>query len=275
MQTGCTSLYPTREHEDAARLATEFFSHRDGVEAVLLTCSCARGKAVPGSCVDISVLLHPSVEPREREQLEATWSDHSGVSPVLSALSRHGKYAHVDVDLADGEFAEGYHGWCSGPDEFELEIGNLLQYSVPLWEHGDRFAQLKGTWLPYYDSQRRTRRLTMVRKYCLNNLDHVAPYVERELFFQAFRRLYHAAGEFLQALFIARRIYPVAYDKWVREQLTEILGAPELYSQLVSLLSMSRFESDEMSRKAVVLGDLLEKHCPADPTEESAPAVSP
>ena len=263
MQTGDRSLYPTREHEEAARLATGFFTRREGVEAVLLTCSCARGKAVPGSCVDISILVHPSVGQAQREQLHAAWEEYSEDSSVLAALGGHGKYAHVDIDLADGEFVEGYHGWCSGPDEFELEIGNLLQYGVPLWEKGDRLTQLMELWLPYYDTERRARRLAMVRKYCLNNNDHVAPYVERELFFQAFRRLYHAAGEFLQALFIARCVYPIAYDKWVKEQLTEILGDSQLYSQLVELFSMGQFESGEMSRKAEVLGDLLEKHCPA------------
>jgi len=264
METGDSLLYPTREHEGAAGYATDFLKRQKRVDAVLLTCSCARGKAVPGSCVDISVLLHPSVEPAEREQVQTAWSEHSEGSSVLAALARHGRYAHVDVDMADGEFAEGYHGWCSGPDEFELEIGNLLQYSVPLWENGDRLAQLKEMWLPYYGAEWRARRLAMVRKYCLNNIDHVAPYVERELFFQGFRRLYHATGEFLQALFIAHRVYPIAYDKWVKEQLTEILGDSELYAQFVELLSMSQFESDEMSRKAEVLRGLVDEHCTED-----------
>lgn len=28
----------------------------------------------------------------------------------------------------------------------------------------------------------------------------------------------------MQALFIARRTYPIAYDKWIREQVVDILG---------------------------------------------------
>ena len=194
------------------------------MDAVLLTCSCARGKAVPASCVDISVLLRPQTDRAHREQLAGAWSKHSEGSPVVAALAAHGKYAHIDLDMTDGAFREGYHGWCSGPDEFELEIGNLLHYSVPLFEKGSRLLELKEAWLPYYSSELRNRRLAMVGEYCLNNIDHVAPYVERQLYFQAFRRLYNAAGEFLQALFIARRTYPIAYDKWIKEQLEEILG---------------------------------------------------
>lgn len=104
----------------------------------------------------------------------------------------------------------------------------------------------------------------MVRRYCLNNIDHIAPYVERELFFQAFRRLYNAAGEFLQALFIANGVYPIAYDKWVKEQLTEILELPELYPQLVEMVSIGDFESGEMAEKGDVLSRLLDRYCTED-----------
>ncbi|HIJ64643.1 MAG TPA: hypothetical protein HPP77_01725 [Candidatus Hydrogenedentes bacterium] len=163
--------------------------------------------------------------------------------------------------MTDGNFQEGYHGWCSGPDEFELEIGNLLQYSVPLYENGSRLAELKNSWLPYYSSELRKRRLAMAAKYCLNNIEHVAPFVERQLFFQAFRRLYNAAGEFLQTLFIARRKYPIAYDKWIREQLVEILGLPDLYPRFVNLLSIKDFESSEIRDKADALHDMFDEYC--------------
>ncbi len=54
----------------------------------------------------------------------------------------------------------------------------------------------------------------------------------------------------LQALFIARRTYPIAYDKWIREQVVEILGLPELHPQMVHLLEIDRLESDELIQKA-------------------------
>lgn len=104
-------------------------------------------------------------------------------------------------------------------------------------------------------------RLRMVGKYCLNNIDHVAPYVERQLYFQAFRRLYNAAGEFLQALFIARYKYPIAYDKWIKEQLVEILGFPDLYPRFVDLLSIKDFASSKMKEKADSLLHMYNEYC--------------
>ena len=254
-------LYPTPQHEAAALYATEFFSEQDSVDAVLLTCSCARGKAAPSSCVDISVLLRSDTDLTTRERLNGAWANHSGGAPVVAALASHGAYAHIDVNVTNGDFQEGYHGWCSGPDEFELEIGNLLQYSVPLYETGCHLQEMRDTWLPYYSPEIRDRRLAMAAKYCLNNIDHVASFVERRLFFQAFRRLYNAAGEFLQTLFIARRKYPIAYDKWIEEQLVEILVIPELYPRFIDLHSIRVFESSEIRDKAESLRDMFDEYC--------------
>jgi hypothetical protein len=36
----------------------------------------------------------------------------------------------------------------------------------------------------------------------------------------------------LQALFVERRTYPLAYNKWIREQVTEWLTLPGLYEEL-------------------------------------------
>ena len=74
----------------------------------------------------------------------------------------------------------------------------------------------------------------------------------------AFNRLYDAFREFLQALFISRRTYPIAYDKWIREQVEEILCRPDLYQRLPRLLEISHFESDEIAWKAEELRGLLE-----------------
>jgi hypothetical protein len=76
------------------------------------------------------------------------------------------------------------------------------------------------------------------------DLDHVPFFVGRGLYFQAFDRLYKAFQEFLQALFIARRVYPIAYNKWIHEQVAVRLGLPELYAQLPKILEITRLESD-------------------------------
>jgi hypothetical protein len=100
----------------------------------------------------------------------------------------------------------------------------------------------------------------MVRSYCLNNLEHIPLYANRGLHFQAFQRLYNAFGEFLQVLFIARRTYPIAYDKWIQEQVEEILGMPELYRRLPKFFEIQSFESREISDKANELKRLLNDH---------------
>lgn len=95
-------------------------------------------------------------------------------------------------------------------------------------------------------------------RYGRNNLDHIPPYVDRALYFQAFHRLYDAYREFLQALFISRRTYPIAYDKWIHEQVAEILGLPELYRHLPRLFKIDRFEGPAIAGKAQDLERLIE-----------------
>jgi hypothetical protein len=50
-----------------------------------------------------------------------------------------GKYSHVDLEFIDGDFKEGYHEWTSGPDDFELEIGNFIAHSKPLYKKDDYY----------------------------------------------------------------------------------------------------------------------------------------
>lgn len=249
--------YPTPAHARAAAAVLDYFATRSETEAVLLVGSTARGKATRDSCLDMAALVAPDVLAREQQRLDEEWRAYSGSNEAIRALPAMGAYSAVELDIVDGQFSPGYHGWTSGPDNFELEIGNTLVYSIALWQRGDYLARLKARWLPYYADELRRERLAMVRRYCLNNLDHIALYVERGLYFQCFDRLYNAYREFLQALFIARRAYPIAYDKWIREQVEEILGLPELYHQLPGLFEIHHFESKEIAHKAETVRLLL------------------
>ena len=251
------AAYPTPAHERAARAVVALFSELAGSEAVLLTGSCARGKASPDSCLDIVVLASPETGAEGRRALEVQWERTYQTEVAFRELRSVGRYSHVDLDVTDGRFVEHPRGWTSGPDPFELEIGNTVAYVVPLWERGDEFRHLRGKWLPYYDEARRARRLATAAGFARNDLDHVPLYVARALYFQAFHRLYHAFQEFLQALFIAHRTYPIAYDKWIREQVEDILGLPELYRELPALFEYRRFESNELLEKAKRLERLL------------------
>jgi predicted nucleotidyltransferase len=255
-----TPAYPTREHARAAERITRFFSAREGVDAVLLTCSCARGKATRDSCLDIAVLVRPERVADRRAELDAAWGREYAGQSVYADLKAAGLYSHVDLEITAAQFQPGGHGWTTGADEFELEIGNLLVYSAPLWQGGGYWDELRARWLPYYGAEMRGERLEMVRGFFANNLGHIPPYVARGLFFQAFNRLYCAFGEFLQALFIQQRVYPIAYDKWVREQVAEILELPELYARLPRLFEIRQFESGEIAGKAGQLKELFDEY---------------
>lgn len=257
------ATYPTPEHEAAAEVITDFFVSNYKIDAVLLVNSCARGKATRDSCLDIIMLARPDPSRSTLSALEAGWQELEQSGEAIKALYRVGKYSVVHPDFVHGVFTPHEQDETAGPDDFELQIGNFLAYSVPLWEGSDYFASLKAQWLPYYSEELRQTRLERVRWFCLNNLQHIPPYIERGLYFQSFDRLYNAYREFLQALFIARRTYPIAYDKWIREQVEEILGLPELYTQLTHLFEIRHFESHEIADKAKEVEELLEKYAPA------------
>ena len=242
--------YPTEQHRAGAEAIAGYFDGVPDVDAVLQVGSCARGKAAPDSCLDIAVLVRPEVLATERGSLERGWEEFHRSQAVFREGERLARYGFAEVEFIDGAFVPGEHDYTSGPDEFELEIGNYVAHSVPLLVRSDYWRCLRSTWMPYYGERLRERRLAMVWRCGLNNLDHVPYFTARGLYFQAFNRLYDAFGEFLQALFISRRVYPIAYDKWIREQVEEMLDLPEVYRELPRLFEIGRFESDEMVDKA-------------------------
>ncbi len=257
------ATYPTLEHQVAANAIVDFFVSNYRIDAVLLVNSCARGKATRDSCLDIIMLAKPDPSRSELSALEAGWMEFEKSNEAIQALYKAGKYSVVHPDFIHGVFDPREQDEADGPDDFEVQIGNFLAYSVPLWEGSDYFLGLKAKWLPYYNEELRRQRFDRVRWYCLNNLHHIPPYIERGLYFQCFDRLYNAYREFLQVLFIARRTYPIAYNKWIREQVDEILGLPDLYGQLTRLFEIKDFESSEIADKALEVEELLERYAPA------------
>ena len=260
------ATYPTPEHQTAAETIVDHFVSNYKIDAVLLVNSCARGKATRDSCLDVVVLAKPDASRSPLNIMEADWEKFEKANPTIKALYQVGRYSVVHPNFVHGLFAPRERDEVAGPDDFEVGIGNFLAYSVPLWEGSDYFEHLKRQWLPYYSEELRQHRLNMVRHYCLNNLHHIPLYIERGLYFQSFDRLYNAYREFLQALFITRRTYPIAYDKWIREQVEEILGLPELYEQLSHLFEIKKFESSELADKAKEVEQLLEKYAPSPAT---------
>ena len=256
------ATYPTPQHAHAADAITRFFTSNFDIDAVMLVNSCARGKATRDSCLDINILIQPEELKGQIKELEAGWAAFGESDASIRALRSAGKYSEVHLDFVDGVFVPYEQDEAAGPDWFEVSVGNLLAYSVPLWQGSEYLAQVKSQWLPYYNDELRVQRLTKVRWFCLNNLHHIPLYIERGLYFQSFDRLYNAYQEFLQALFISRRTYPIAYNKWIREQIEDILGEPALYNQLTHLFEIKQFESTELIDKAREVEALLEAYAP-------------
>jgi predicted nucleotidyltransferase len=256
------AVYPTPEHRQAAAAIVDFFSTQFEIDAVLLVNSCARGKASRDSCLDIVALAQPDILQTNLSEWQKRWEQFEQTDASIEELRRAGKYSVVHFDFIDGVFRLEERDEAAGPDSFELGPGNFLAYSVPLWQGSDYLGQLKREWLPYYNDTLRRERLRMVRQYCLNNLHHIPLYLERGLYFQSFDRLYNAYQEFLQALFISHRTYPIAYNKWIREQIVDILQLPELYARLPRLFEIKHFESFEIGKKAREVEQLLEQYAP-------------
>jgi predicted nucleotidyltransferase len=251
--------FPTLLHEQAAETAYQFFHPQPGVDTILVVNSCARGQGIPESDLDMAILVRPDIHLEEVNCLETAWRKELAGSEILQTFQASGDHAHVHLDVVRGDYMPEIWDDGGGPDGFELGIGNQLAYGAPLHGAGPYYRQLQEQWLPYYSEVLRCQRLEMACTACEYDLDHVPFFVRRELYFQAFDRLYKGFQEFLQALFIAHRVYPLAYNKWVRMQVVEWLGLPDLYPLLPPLISVSDIESSELVVKANDLKRLLER----------------
>ena len=257
-QYGFAPLFPSADHQAAMEAVVDYFARDSRVQAVILAGSCARGVAALQSCVDLTVLVPPEDLASYQQEGVDRLEQFMRADPACLALAQVVPWSAIDFAFASGEFAAQPHGWTTGPDDYELAIGNTLAWTHPLLLRGPRFEALQQAYLPYYDEPKRSERLAETIKYARNNLDHVVPYAERGLLGQAFKRLYHAMEEFLQALFIHRRIYPIAYDKWLHQQLVDILQEPALYDELLSIIALPAVTTRRLHDRARRLGALLD-----------------
>lgn len=258
------ATYPTQAHENAAAATVSYFQQLPEAEAVFLVNSCARGRATADSCLDIVIFVAGETLAQHGPHLKEDWHSFCQSEPCFAALAQAGRFATTHLDIVDGRYTLIPRAIDDGPDSFELELGNHLAYSVILWERSEYATRLKKQWLPYYAESLRQERLRQVQDACRHHLDHIPFYARRELYFAAFDRLYTSFQLFMQALFIAHRTYPIAYNKWIREQIEEILGLPELYRLLPGVLEVRPFESAVVTGRAEELATLL-TICTEDP----------
>lgn len=246
--------FRTTTHRRAAEVAAAFLKEQAEVDAVLLVGSAAR--RADANDLDLSAIVSTS---DQGPQVERKFAEFAATSSELLALNNLGRFVALDFHATDGVFSPRPRGWTSGPDGFELEIGNEVAYSVILWQRDARMTELRRQWLPFYDDARREERLASARMYAVNDLDHVQLMLDRDEPFHAFHRLYVAFQEFLQALFIAQRMYPIAYDKWVREQVEGLLGLGDLYSELPEIIGIPSLDGERIAQSTARLRMLLEE----------------
>jgi predicted nucleotidyltransferase len=246
--------FPTKHHEKIFNSCVDFFKSEPDVLALTLICSCARGEGSPDSDIDLEIFAN---NPLVGEEIIERFSEFSS---KFEKSAEVGRFFHVDVHLGFTKYMPVKRGWTDAPDEFELRIGNSFIYSQLVFEKDGFFTKAKEKYLPYYDEELRQAKLKEGLKYCENNIGHIEPMVKRGLYFHAFSRLFHATQEFLQALFISKKVYPIAYDKWIKKQIVEILELPELYKEFVSIHEIKHLESDELIEKGKKLQSLIDKY---------------
>ncbi len=249
--------FPTLLHQDTAELVRDYFRKIPNVDTVLVVNSCARGHAVPESDLDFAILVQPDTTPTEIRSIEKDWLNYSITQPTFFKYKGSNQFAHLHLDIIDGKYTPTILEIGVASDFFEIEIGNQICHSAPMDNSGLYFKALQNKWLPYYDEDLRLQRLTMTRDACQYDLNHIPFFIKRGLYFQAFDILYKAFQEYLQTLFIANKTYPIAYNKWIKEQVVNWLNKPDLYPKLSPILSVSNIESNEINEKAKMLGELL------------------
>ena len=249
--------FPTKLHQDTAELVRDYFLAIPGVDTVLVVNSCARGQAVPESDLDFAILTEPDTTLTKVKNIESSWKIYLETQPTFLKYKQSNQFVHLHLDIIDGNYRPANLEKGEPIDYFEVEIGNQICYSMPMDNAGPYFKELKNKWLPYYNEELRLQRLTMSRNACEYDLDHIPLLKERELHFHAFDILCRAFQEYLQTLFIASKVYPVAYNKWIKEQVVKWLNMPDLYPKLPPILSVSDIESNEIIEKANMLRRLL------------------
>ncbi|MBI2639832.1 MAG: hypothetical protein HYW90_02980 [Candidatus Sungbacteria bacterium] len=251
-------VFPSKSHEKAFWATVDFFKKKKVVLAITLVGSILRGKGSHDADVDVDVFV------KDQTTIDELSKEFDIVGPsIIKSLKKNedtGRFFDIGLHIRTLNPKPKQRFWTSGPDDFEIELGHSFVYCHPVFKRGNSYDRAKEKFFPYYNESLRKKRLKEVKMYCVNNIEHIEPYVKRGLYFQAFKRFHDAAKEFLQALFISKKVYPLDYDKWVKYELIEILKMPKLYKEFAPLYELKKLESDELIYKGRKLHSLLKKY---------------
>jgi len=259
--------FPHHNYKTTLTKFVNYFKDYPGVYAIVLTGSLARGKAVKGSCIDLFIFL-----PTKRLRSLA-----STINSRIEAYSRLGGQiayyegeveggiefgdVRVDVCFTDGRFnPRREHSFDITRDDFETTVGNLLVYSVPLYQKGTKFQRLKQKYLPFYDDALREIRLKGTAEEFEYKIWKTRWLAERGEYLAALDALLEAHRIFLQHLFIKQRKYPIDYVKWLREQCIRILAMPELYQDITSIAGGIKLTKNGIFEKSNLLETLFVRY---------------
>jgi hypothetical protein len=160
--------------------------------------------------------------------------------------------------------------WGKATAQSDLDMAALVKTGTPASE----LKELEESWNRLAARNPAIAQFQEMSPFCKVHIDFFdgafAPAVwdegggpDRKLHFQAFDRLYKAFQELLQCLFISRRTYPVAYNKWIHEQVVEWLELPDLYEDLPRILSVKDLEGEDILDNAQLQLELLHQWLPS------------
>jgi len=94
--------FPTEIHREVSELVKGFFSAHADVDTILVVNSCARGRAVAGSDLDLAVLITPAAASQAVQSLETMWQEFSVAHPLIRQFRNTGRFTQVHLDVFDG-----------------------------------------------------------------------------------------------------------------------------------------------------------------------------
>ena len=196
-------VFPTKTHQEGFEKAVQFLKNNRSVLAISLGGSVAREQGAYDSDLDINFYVRDwNRVDRVKKEYKKFYSHH--LKPLLKRKDVGGFF---DITINERHLNPGPQPrhWTSGPDDFEINVGQSFVYVVLIDERKRAFSKAARKFLPYYSESLRKKRLKEAVKFGLNNITHLKPFARRKLYDQLYKRLYDARKEFLQALFISKK----------------------------------------------------------------------
>jgi len=99
-----TPVFPTDTHARVADAIAHTFATDDAVDTILITNSCARGRATPESDLDLVLLATAGLSALAVAGLEARWAAFLAHDSDVQEFRNTGPFAHVHADVITGVY---------------------------------------------------------------------------------------------------------------------------------------------------------------------------